>query len=182
MKCNLCGANIGLLRKGFALSNGAVCFKCFEELGFDRNDAAQYADATWEEIASGYGAYMKRKNDKQVADDIMNMFQFAHYGEKRDVNATDEECQVFDILCSLLKDKGAPEQLELVRKSNDYVAAAIGDYDLVRMKYTARAKWVMFPYTDSGTTKHYITSPSDVAGYGELIDTALAWIRKYNGK
>lgn len=36
-------------------------------------------------------------------------------------------------------------QLLLVRKSDSYVMAAVGEWDLARFKCTERAKWIMFP-------------------------------------
>ena len=37
MKCERCGKLIGVTRRGQALSDGYICYKCLDELGFDKN-------------------------------------------------------------------------------------------------------------------------------------------------
>ena len=37
MKCERCGKGIGVTRRGQALSNGYICYKCLDELGFDKS-------------------------------------------------------------------------------------------------------------------------------------------------
>lgn len=61
MKCCNCGANLGMFKKYAPLSDGAICKKCFESLGFDFNNAADFADAKCREIQSGYGYYMNSR-------------------------------------------------------------------------------------------------------------------------
>lgn len=45
MKCECCGANLGMFKKYVTLSDGAICKKCFEALDFDFTHADQYANA-----------------------------------------------------------------------------------------------------------------------------------------
>ena len=65
--------------------------------------------------------------------------RFANYGQERDVNATDEELKIFEAL-----KEATGRDLRLVRKSDSYVTAALGEWDLARFKFTQRAKWVSF--------------------------------------
>lgn len=37
MKCERCGKGIGVTRRGQALSDGYICYKCLDELGFDKS-------------------------------------------------------------------------------------------------------------------------------------------------
>ena len=100
--------------------------------------------------------------------------RFANYGQERDVNATDEEMKIFEAL----KD-ATGRDLSLVRKSDSYVTAALGEWDLARFKYTQRAKWISFPTAEVGPPKHKITAPEEATGFTDLIAESLAVIYKY---
>lgn len=102
--------------------------------------------------------------------------KIANYGQDRDVNATDEEIKIFEALQAAT---GRPD-LRLVRRSDSYVTAALGDWDLARFKYTPRAKWIAFPTVEVGPPKHRITHPGEAVNFAELITESLAHIDKYN--
>lgn len=105
---------------------------------------------------------------------------FAHYGEEREVDAGAEEVQMFDIVREMAADLGAdPEQIQLTRKSKDYVSAVIGDFDVARMKYTDRAKWIIIPYAEPKAEKHHIKEPDDIRQFGDLLTKNLEQIRKF---
>lgn len=106
----------------------------------------------------------------------MSEIKFSNYGQKREINATDGELQIIDVL----KDKTRLSGLRMVRMSDSYVTAKLGEWDFARFKYTDRAKWIMFPCVEKGSTKHRIQSPSDAAGFVEQMDASLALIQKYN--
>ena len=99
---------------------------------------------------------------------------FSHYGEERDVNATDEELKIFAAL-----KEATGRDLRLTRKSDSYVTAVLGEWDLARFKYTQRAKWISFPTAEVGPPKHKITHPDDAVGFADLIAESLAVIDKY---
>lgn len=100
--------------------------------------------------------------------------KFANYGQTRDVNATGEEMKIFEAL-----KEATGRDLHLVRRSDSYVTAALGEWDLARFKYTSRAKWVAFPVVEVGPPKHRITRPEDAAGFADLIAESLSVIEKY---
>lgn len=91
---------------------------------------------------------------------------FAHYGEIRDVDATDGEKALFLKVCEIVKSAGYDNKLSLVRKSSDYVTAALHsdkynmELDVARMKFTNRAKWIVLPL--HGTAKHRISDADDL--------------------
>ena len=98
---------------------------------------------------------------------------FANYGQEREVDATDGEKRMFDILKEMFEGKGhKPEQLKLVRKSDNYVAAAIGEEDLARFKATKRVTWIIFPY-EIGAVKHRLESVEDVYNFSEMMDKQI---------
>jgi len=102
---------------------------------------------------------------------------FSNYGQERERIATESELIIFEILQSHCFGK-----LRLVRKSENYVSAVLGDWDIARFKYTPRAKWLMFPSVEAKQLKHRIESPTDALEYEDLIkksyDTAIKYIDK----
>lgn len=103
------------------------------------------------------------------------MVQFANYGQARERIATESELEIFEILKQLAN----VANLELVRKSDNYVTAVLGEWDLARFKYTQRAKWILFPILERPKEKHKITDPDDVRQFGDLVSGSLAVIKKY---
>lgn len=170
-RCRRCGAVLGGFRKYVALSDCGICKKCFEELGFDYNSKDEYTNNRYDQIACGYNCYVKRKQNKTISN---FGFQFAHYGEERDFEATKEELEMFEILRSIIKD----DDLRLTSKSNNYVSAVIGDFDVARMKFTDRAHWIIIPYAEPKAAKHQISSPSDILQFRNLIDKNQEYINK----
>lgn len=100
--------------------------------------------------------------------------KFADYGQMRDVNATEEEIRIFELIR-----EATGRDIELTRRSDSYVTAVLGEWDLARFKYTQRAKWVSFPAVEAGAPKHKIAHPDDVASFADLIAESLSVIDKY---
>lgn len=100
--------------------------------------------------------------------------KFSDYGQMRDVNATDEETRIFELL-----KEATGRDIDLVRRSDSYVTAVLGEWDFARFKYTQRAKWVSFPAAEAGAPKHKITRPDDVVSFADLIAESLSVIDKY---
>lgn len=101
-------------------------------------------------------------------------FQLANYGQKRDVRATDEELEIFGIIHSIT----GREDLELVRRSDNYVTAAIGDWDVARFKFTPRAKWIRFTH-EVKSPKHPIEAPADVEEMSDMVMASLEHVMKF---
>lgn len=96
---------------------------------------------------------------------------FADYGQQRDVDATPEELAIFEAI------RACNDSVQLVRRSDKYVSASIGETDVARFKYTSRAKWIEFPYT-AGKIK--LADLSDVDGLGNEIVAAVEKAIKIN--
>ena len=97
---------------------------------------------------------------------------FANYGQTRDVNVTPEELRIYELIAD-----SVDAEVELVRRSDSYVTAAVGDWDLARFKFTNRAKWILFPIVERPKEKHKIESPVDVLKYTEILNESLSHIR-----
>ena len=98
----------------------------------------------------------------------MDNLVFSHYGEERERIATEGELAIFDKLLQM-----SGREMELVRKSDNYVTAVIGVYDVARFKYSPRAKWIQFPLVQAKAPKNYFTTPEDVAAFDELLKMSL---------
>ena len=94
----------------------------------------------------------------------MSEVQFANYGRFRDVDATPEEMEMFEILSSVCPD------LVLCRKSDSYVTAMLGETDVARFKFTQRAKWIQFPYT-AGKLK--VSKANDLRNMTKVIKESI---------
>lgn len=141
MKCERCGKGIGVTRRGQALSDGFICYKCLDEIGCDKKRSITPWPLTYREVIG--------ESTVSAKDIVSQYFRFAHYGEERDLDCTDAEAEIFHIIRSRLDDMNYNiDCLKLVRKSDSYVSAVMdsgsdyGQMDLARFKFTDRAKWI----------------------------------------
>ena len=101
--------------------------------------------------------------------------KFQDHGQERERIATESEIEIFNILKSF----PGCSNLELIRKSNNYVSAVLGDWDLARFKYTTNAKWINFPVIENSKLKHELYSTDETRNYADLVADSIAHIRKY---
>lgn len=101
--------------------------------------------------------------------------QFSNYGQERDINCTEEEFALFEAISSAFPG----EDLRLTRVSDNYVTIRRGDHDVIRLKYTNKAKWLVFPYLETGQVKHYIKSVDEWTDYSDQIRDCLEIVGKY---
>ena len=134
MKCERCGKGLGVVRRGQALSDGYMCYKCLDEIGFDKKRTVVPWPLTYREV---------------IGESAAPTVTFSHYGETRDLDCTEAEAEIFHIIRSRPDDMNYnTDCLKLVRKSDSYVSAVMdsgsdyGEMDLARFKYTDRAKWI----------------------------------------
>lgn len=103
---------------------------------------------------------------------MSDLFNFANYGQERERIATETELEIFEIIKSVT----GRDDLQLVRKSPDYVTALLGDWDLARFKYTTRAKWIVLPVIEAGSKKHRFNTPGDVAAFADQLKASVEHI------
>lgn len=107
------------------------------------------------------------------------MFKFAHYGEERDLICTEQEREIFGIIREMFREAGYDDSpLQLIRVSDNYVTAKVEPWDVARIKFSSRAKWVLFPSCES--EKHYIEAPEDVRDFDAQIRKTIEIINKYS--
>lgn len=183
-KCIRCGKSTAL-RGNAKIADADLCVVCFKELGFSKNDLLTASLYKYNDIKDGRDQYYANKAKRQAAasDAESVKLTFAHYGDQRDVDATDGEVEIFETIRSLLEDMGYDTgSLKLVRKSDSYVSACMkssSDYgmmDLARIKFTDRAKWIkVCPEFDRVDLKH----AGDVEDLAEEIRAGYVFNEPY---
>lgn len=107
----------------------------------------------------------------------------SNYGQERELNCTDQEHEIYDIIRSVCDDDNLEsDYIKLMRKSGDYVSVVMtssqgyGDMDLARIKYTSRAKWIkLAPEFE----KIKLNTTEDVATLAEAVRTAYRFNEPY---
>lgn len=102
-------------------------------------------------------------------------FNVSHYGEEREIDSTDGEKEIFELIKELTEEP----DLEFVRRSSNYVSAVIGPIDVARFKFTSRAKWIQLPYVLGDKVK--ITEPGDIRELKDDLIKAVETARNING-
>ncbi len=100
---------------------------------------------------------------------------FGKYGQERDLIATVPELEIFEII----KELSGEEDMRLTRKSDEYLTAVIGEWDVVRIKYSPRAKWIFFPVLEQFKDRRFIESPDEVREMGHLVEESLKLIHNF---
>ena len=103
------------------------------------------------------------------------MIEFQNHGQERDLICTEQEREIFDLIVAEFPD----ENLRLTRLSDNYVSIKRGEWDIVRFKYTKRAKWLMFPTIEAKQVKHYIEDLDETEDYVAAIKDSLEIAKKY---
>ena len=178
-RCERCGGSF-LTRFKIKLKDAYICGKCAQELGFPKDFYQTSRFYSWDEIKDGKDAYLKKIDKKNNATLFTVSVSGAGY---RDLNATDEEQMIFDRVVELFEENGRDtDELELVRKSPNYVTILYGEWDLVRVKFTDEARWLLFPTVDRSDARIYIEDPGDINEYIDKLGDSLAHIDKCSTK
>ena len=103
------------------------------------------------------------------------MIEFQNYGQERDLVCTEEEREIFNRIVDEFPDA----ELRLTRLSDNYVSIKRGESDIVRLKYTNRAKWLMFPQYEIKQVKHRIERTVEVEDYFATIQESIEIAKKF---
>lgn len=183
MICLHCDKNFLMKKAGVPCRDGWICNKCFEALGFDPSDRDGYKYTNYEELKNGREYYMahlwddtierKKEEIKQAALDSVYV-RVKSASERPDVDATDEEIEVFEILQEMV----FPHELTLKRTSDSYVVASIGMQQIARIKYSDRAAWITFPMLSKN--KNDLHDPEDVRDLARKVDASIVIYEEYH--
>ena len=108
--------------------------------------------------------------------EIVPGVSIANYGQEREVNANPDENEIAEWVLNYFPS----ENLRLIRKSNEYVTVKRGDWDIVRIKYTERAKWLMFPTIEAKQKKHYLEDKFEVENYVAAMHDSIEHAKQYD--
>ena len=184
MRCEKCNKFLGLQIQGLQIKDCWVCNGCLEKLGFNKKeDAPVLKTCTYDIIKDGKEAYQERQKAlmvdlfkeeiKQAA--IASVSVRAKYASERpDVDATDEELKVFEILQEMV----SPHELELKRTADSYVVAMIGLQQIARIKFSDRTAWVTFPLLSKN--KNLLSDPEDIRDLARKVDASIVIYEEYN--
>ena len=176
-KCIRCGKSTAL-RGTVQLKDAAICGKCAKALGMDKTEILIATQYRYDDIKDGMDAYYAKQIIKRsVLQDIEDRkigLKVANYGQERELVCTEEEREIFD----LISDHFPTDELRLVRVSDDYVTIKRNEWDIARIKYTNRAKWIILPCIEVGSVRHKIQSVDDCAAYFDQIRESIEIARK----
>ena len=113
---------------------------------------------------------------KDKNGNVLYNLEFAHYGEERDLNATDEELAIAEMFIAMLP---SPEGCRIVRKSDAYITLEFGESDLARIKCTEKARWVNLPIVDLGKVERRSGDISDVVQFKDDIIKSHEKIKQF---
>ena len=205
-KCYKCNRSLFMHGK-LKLKDVAICHDCAKELGFDpKIEMWSARNYTWDDMKDGVTAYYERirkmqeefrRNNPELVKAIHDLSDDTFdddYDEEdkkqsldlnvnihvkgswhKELNETDGEAEIFDIITKMFPD----EPLELIRKSNDYVTVMYGEWDIVRIKFSDRAQWVMFPTIEAKQKRHHVDAPNEIRDYEDFIQESLNHAKKY---
>lgn len=83
--------------------------------------------------------------------------------DAKELKATEEDLLIFEHIHALCPD------VELVRRADAYLTAALGLFDVVRFKYTDRAKWLNISMIDTGKVKRRFEEIDDLKQFDDDI-------------
>lgn len=113
---------------------------------------------------------------KDKNGNVLYNLEFAHYGEERDLNATDEEIAIAEMFIAMLP---SSEGCRIVRKSDAYITLEFGVSDLARIKCTEKARWVNLPIVDLGKVKRRFDDISEVVQFKDDIIRSYERIKQF---
>lgn len=125
---------------------------------------------------------MKNIFNETIGDETFRV-SLGNFGQERDLVCTEEERIIFRIISRICEENNLDvTPLRLTRTSDNYVTAVMdsgsnyGAMDLARIKYTNRAKWIMF---GPDFKKTQISRPEDVLKMAEDVVNAYRFNEPY---
>lgn len=105
---------------------------------------------------------------EEVHEKLKGVQFVAHYGEERELDATPEEMEIANYIMSL-----CPVS-HVVRVSKDYITVKCEETDICRIKYTDRAKWIIFPYLEN-KEKRRLSFLEELPSFDDAIAESYAF-------
>ena len=169
LKCVRCGGSF-FTRGRIRLADADICFKCFDELGFDHKTGI-YTGKTykWDEIKDGFDAMMARehqeKKEIEAEERGLTVKQLKQLG---DAEATEMETKILAVICALLDDEGRdPDVIEAALGTNGSLLLMIDGTVFIEYKAEPNVKWICF--CNEGEEKIRIAGPGRMNAFAPRI-------------
>lgn len=143
-KCVRCGKSF-LTRGKIKLADAEICFKCYDELGFDHKVGIYGGDPhKWEEIKDGRDVMYARENAKKNAQEAANLGLTPKlYEQIKSFEMTNLEVKVLRAICSTLSDEDRDiDVLDVALGDNGSVILLIDDVVIIEYKLDEGVKWI----------------------------------------
>ena len=145
-KCIKCGGSF-LTRGRIKLADADICFKCFDELGFDHKTGV-YTGKTykWDDIKDGFKAMQARKYAAMKAQEADELgISVKQFKQLDNANATDMEIKIFSKICAvLLDDDRDPDLIDVSLGDNGSLLLMVDGVVFIRYKADSGVKWIIF--------------------------------------
>ena len=145
-KCIKCGGSF-LTRGRIKLADADICFKCFDELGFDHKTGVYTGKLyKWDQIKDGYSAMRARENAAAKAKQADELgISVKQFKQLDNANATDMEIKIFSKICAvLLDDDRDPDLIDVSLGDNGSLLLMIDGVVFMRYKADSGVKWIIF--------------------------------------
>lgn len=142
-KCVRCGGSL-LLRGKIRLADAAICFKCFDELGFDHKTGIYTGSLyKWDDIKDGIQAYWNIKNAETAASKGLSL---SHWNQLSAARATDLEEKLFSAMCAIWEDEGCDvSRLVIAPGERGSLLVLLDGTVVLQYKGERQVRWILFP-------------------------------------
>lgn len=171
-KCVRCGKSF-LGRGKIKLADEEICFKCYDELGFDHklgiNIGSQYK---WNDIKDGYDAMRAREYAAKQAREAASIgLNLKLLRQLHSAGATDPEIRLTSAICSVLSDEGRDiDVLDVALGDAGSLLMMIDGTVLIEYKSDEGVKWIRF--NSEGDNKVRISGPARINAMADRVVAA----------
>ena len=173
-KCIKCGGSF-LTRGRIRLADADICFKCFDELGFDHKTGI-YTGKTyrWDDIKDGFQAMQARHYAEIAAQAAEELgVSYKQYKQLGAAGSTNMENKILATICAILKDERRdPDLIDVALGDNKDLLLMIDGVVFLRYKADDGVKWIVFE--NESSEKIRITGP------GRLNSLASRIVQAYD--
>jgi len=171
-KCIRCGKSF-LTRGKIKLADAEICYKCFDELGFDHKTGIYTGSLhKWEEIKDGADVMNQRKWDAEATKKAEAIgLNLKLYRQINRAEATDPEIRLLSAICSVLADEGRDiDAIDVALGDNGSLLLMIDGVVFIEYKSDSGVKWIRF--NNEGEDKIRITGPAKINALASRVVAA----------
>ena len=171
-KCIRCGKSF-LTRGRIKLADADICYKCFDELGFDHKTGIYTGSLhKWDEIKDGAAVMNQRKWDAEATKKAEAIgLNLKLYRQLNRAGATDPEIRLLSAICSVLADEGRDiDVIDVALGDNGSLLLMIDGVVFIEYKSDSGVKWIRFD--NEGEEKLRITGPARINALASRVVAA----------